>query len=452
MTGSAVVGLVDEGLGNSTYLVDLGDARALVVDASRDLRAVRVEAERRGLTIAFAADTHLHADFLSGSSQLSATDGATILASANGGRDFTHTGMANGDEVDLGGMRLRCLTTPGHTQEHVSFLLLDGQRALGVFSGGSLIVNAAARTDLVDPARAEELARAQYGSLQSLVALPDEVAVWPTHGAGSFCSAPPGTERTSTISAEKAHNPLLQAADEDAFVVALLTSLGTFPPYFRRLGELNRLGPPLLGNSLKLASLHPAHAKTLLDGGARLVDVRPVTDYAAGHVAGALSIPLRDAFATWLGWVAPHDQPLIVMRRGHQDPQEILWQAAKIGYDNLVGELPDDLTAVAAVGLGITRTQLVDTAGLDAFTVLDIRQHAEYTAGHIPGALNVELGMLGEPAAALPAGPLAVMCGHGERGATAASILERTGRTDVAVLVGGPDDWAAEHHAPLATP
>jgi hydroxyacylglutathione hydrolase len=451
MIGSPVVGLVDEGLGNSTYLVGLGDGRALVVDASRDLRAVRAAATTLGLLIAFAADTHLHADFLSGSSQLAATDGATILASAAGGRAFAHTALADGDEVDLGGLWLRALTTPGHTDEHVSFLLLDDGQSLGVFSGGSLIVNAAARTDLVDPARTEELARAQYQSLRRLAALPDETALWPTHGAGSFCSAPPGSSRTSTIGAEKTHNPLLQAVDEDAFVAALLGSLGTFPPYFSRLGELNRLGPPLLGDSLGLPAVDPAQAKTLLDAGARLVDVRPVTDYAAGHVTGALSIPLRDVFATWLGWVAPHDRPLIVMRRPDQDIEEILWQAAKIGYDNLVAELADDLFAAAAAGLDTTRTQLVDAAHLDGFTVVDIRQHAEFAAGHIPGAQNVELGNVGEAAAELPAGPMAVMCGHGERGATAASILERTGRADVTVFVGGPDDWVAEHHAPLAT-
>ena len=450
MSESRVVGLVDEGLGNSTYLVDLGDGRALVVDASRDLRTVRAAATTRGLSIAFAADTHLHADFLSGSSQLAATDGATILASAAGRRAFTHTALADGDEVELGGLRLRAVTTPGHTDEHVSFLLLDDRQPLGVFSGGSLIVNAAARTDLIDPARTEELARAQYRSIRRLTALPDETALWPTHGAGSFCAAPPGSSRTSTIGAEKTHNPLLQAADESAFVAALVGSLGSFPPYFHRLGELNRLGPALLGNTLGLPALVPAQARALLDAGAWIVDVRPVIDYAAGHVTGALSIPLREVFATWLGWVAPRDQPLMVMRRGDQDPEEILWQAAKIGYDNLVGELADDLSAATAAGLDITSTQLVDSAHLDSFTVVDIRQHAEFAAGHIPGARNVELGTIGDPAAPLPVEPLAVMCGHGERGATAASILERTGRTDVAVLIGGPDDWAAEHHKHLA--
>ena len=206
-----LIPLVDEGLGNSAYLADLGDGRALAVDASRDLRALRRAASRRGLRVVFAADTHLHADFLSGAVQLAADDGATVLAAAAGYRAFPRTALADGDEADLGGLRLRSLATPGHTDEHLSYLLLDGARELGVFTGGSLIVGSAARTDLLGAGRAGELARAQYRSLRRLAALPDATAVWPTHGAGSFCSAPPGAARVTTIGAEKAANPLLAA-------------------------------------------------------------------------------------------------------------------------------------------------------------------------------------------------------------------------------------------------
>ena len=222
MVGVDLIPLVDEGLGNSAYLVDLGDGRALVVDVSVDLRAMHAAASKRELTVAFAADTHLHADFLSGAHQLGATSGAQVLASAAGHREFPHVGLHDGDEVDLGGLRLRALLTPGHTHEHVAFLLLDGDREVGVFTGGSLLVGSAARTDLASEDRTDELTRAQYASLRRLAELPDEVWVWPTHGAGSFCSAPPGAERTSTIANERATNPLLQATDENAFVAQLL--------------------------------------------------------------------------------------------------------------------------------------------------------------------------------------------------------------------------------------
>lgn len=436
-----VVPLVDEGLGNSAYLVDLGDGRAMVVDVSLDLRATSDAARRRGLTVAFAADTHLHADFLSGARQLSATEGTRVLASADGHREFTHSGLRDGDEVDLGGLRLRALGTPGHTHEHLSFLLLDGDRPVGVFTGGSLLVGSAARTDLVSPEQTEALARAQYASLRRLAELPDEVAVWPTHGAGSFCSAPPGTDRVSTIGREKATNPLLRNDDEDDFVAALLGSLGSYPPYFLRLGEINRRGPAVLDQAPGLRPLDVTAVRAMLADGARLVDVRPVAEVAAVHVPGALSIPLRPVFASWLGWLAPHDRPLIILRAADQDPAEIAWQATKIGYTNLAGELSGGIDAWTAAGHATTSTRLVGPGDVEG-RVLDIRQTPEFAAGHLPEALHVELGELPRRADEVPGEPLVVMCGHGERAMGAASLLEHAGHRDLAVLTGGPADWA----------
>ena len=239
--------LVDEGLGNSSYLVDLGDGRALAVDPGRDPGPYLAAAAHRGLAIAYAAETHLHADFVSGSRELAA-GGAQVLAAAAGRTGFPHRGLGDGDEVDLGGLTLRALATPGHTPEHLSYLLLDGGRPVALFSGGSLLVGAVARTDLIAPERTEELARALWRSLhERILSLPGDLAVYPTHGAGSFCSAPAGAERTTTIGAEKAANPLLAAAGEDAFVELLLGGLGSYPPYFLRLREVNRRGPELFG-------------------------------------------------------------------------------------------------------------------------------------------------------------------------------------------------------------
>ena len=345
-----LVPIVDDGLGNTTWMVDLGDGRALVVDATRDLRAVHAAAHERGLTVAYAADTHLHADFVTGAVDLAA-GGAQLLASAAGERAYGHRGLRDGDEVDLGGLTLRALGTPGHTDEHLAYLLLDGDQPVGVFTGGSLIVGAAARTDLVDPDRTEELARAQYASLRRLATLPDDVAVWPTHGAGSFCSAPPGAARSSTIGREKASNPLLAAADEDAFVAALLGSLGTYPAYFRRLAEINRRGPAPLPADTALAPLTVDQVLAARAAGAEIVDVRTPAAYAAGHIPGALADTLRPVFATWLGWLVPDPAtPLVFVRDADQDPEEIVWQARKIGYDRLAGELAGGMAAWAAAG------------------------------------------------------------------------------------------------------
>lgn len=448
-TEVSVEALVDEGLGNSAYLVDLGDGRALAVDAARDLRSVRELAARRGLTVVYAADTHLHADFLSGAVQLAATDGAVVLASAAGDRAFPHRGLRDGDEVDLGGLVLRAWATPGHTDEHLAFLLLDGDSPVGVFTGGSLVVGAAARTDLVAPERTEQLARAQYQSLQRLMRLPDEVAVWPTHGAGSFCSSPPGSERTSTVGQERTTNSLLASADEDEFVARLLGSLGSFPTYFGWLGEANRRGPAVLPEPLTLAPLTVEEVRRLVGEGATVVDVRPVEEYGAAHVPGSLSNALRPAFGTWLGWLLPQDARVVVLRNPDQDPAEILGQAAKVGVD-IVGELAAGIDAWTAEQLGTTSTTLVTPATpIEAGHLLDIRQGPEFAAGHVPGAEHSELGALPAAAASLPDGPLTVMCGHGERAMSAASVLERAGHDDVSVLLGGPSDWAAAHGVDL---
>jgi hydroxyacylglutathione hydrolase len=444
-----LIPLVDEGLGNSAYLADLGDGRALAVDASRDLRALRQAASRRGLKVAFAADTHLHADFLTGAVQLAADEGATVLAAAAGHRAFAHTALADGDEVDLGGLTLWALATPGHTEEHLSYLLLDGTHKLGIFTGGSLIVGSAARTDLVGASRAEELARAQYHSLHRLAALlPDATPVWPTHGGGSFCSAPPGAARVTTIGAEKAANTLLAAPDEDAFVRQLLASVGSYPAYFARLAEVNRRGPAPVDSAVSLAPLTPAVLRSLPGRGGWVIDVRPIADFAAGHIPGAVSIPLRAQFASWLGWLVPGDVPLSFVLADGQDPGEVAWQALKIGYDNLAGQLAGGMAAWQAAGSLVEHTELVGASGLDGHAVLDVRQAAEYASGHVPGAVNVELGALPARAQNAPEGAV-VMCGHGERAMTAASLLQRAGHRGLAVLAGGAQDWADATGRPL---
>ena len=443
-----VVPLVDSGLGNSSYLVDLGDGRALAVDPTRDLRELRAASAARGLRVAFAADTHLHADFLTGALQLAADDGARVIASARGRREHDHHGLDDGDEVDLGGLRLRALHTPGHTDEHLAYLLLDGDAEVGVFSGGSLIVGSAARTDLLGEERTDELTRAQYRSLRRLATLDDGVAVWPTHGAGSFCSAPAGDRRTTTMGREKAGNPLLAAPDEDTFVATLLGSLGSYPDYFRELAELNRRGPRLLdAGAARLRALTPTDVARAQGNGAVVVDVRPVPEYGADHLPHALSIPLRPQFATWLGWLVPRGTPIVVVRGPDQDPAEVLWQARKIGYDDaLVGEVAGGMAAWTASGGAVESIPVVaadDVAPrLEDLELLDVRQDGEFAAGHVPGARHVELGALAGRPADLPSRPTVVMCGHGERAMGAASLLARAGRSDVTVLVGGPDDWA----------
>ena len=458
---TAPLALVNEGLGNSSYLVDLGDGRALAIDPERDPDPYLAAAESRGLTIALAAETHLHADFVSGSRELAA-HGAQVLAPAAGGTGFGHRGLHDGDELDLGGLRLRALATPGHTPEHMAYLLLDGDRQAALFSGGSLLVGAVARTDLIAPERAGELARALWRSLhERILTLPDDLPVYPTHGAGSFCAAPASPERTTTIGAQRAANPLLAAPSEDEFVRLLLDGLGTYPPYFLRLREVNRRGPAVLGPPAgALPALTPGEVRRLAGAGAGLIDARPAASFAAGHIPGAISIPLRPAFATWLGWLTDPGRPAVFVLEPGQDRAGLIRQARNIGYEHLAGELAGGMAAWAAAGLPVRQISVVRASEVTG-TVLDVRQAAEYSSGHLPDARHIELGALTSaepepgpgpgPEPGPGARPVTLMCGAGDRAMTAASLLARRGHPDLAVAVGGPGDWAAAHGQPLET-
>lgn len=441
-----VLPLVDEGLGNSSYLVNLGDGRALAVDPTRDPRPYRDLAAEHGLRIAFSADTHLHADFLTGSLELVA-DGATMIASADGGREFPYHAMRHGDEYDLGGLTLRALATPGHTLEHVSYLLLDGSNPVALFTGGAMIVGSVARTDLVDASRADELARLEYHGLHDhILTLPDSLPVYPTHGAGSFCSAPAGAQRTTTIGRERASNPLVRAPNEDAFVHTLLSSLGTYPTYFHYMPAENQRGPKVMGTFPALAQLDLAAFRAQMDAGATVVDARQVEAFAAGHIPGTLSIALTTSFESWLGWIVDRGKPVVFVLDHTTDRRELVRQAMTIGYDDLTGELAGGIGTWRAAGLPITVTPLIHPPDMperstESRRILDVRQESEWDAGHIPDAVHIELGAL-PGATNVPSGPIIVMCAHGNRAMTAASILEQRGKTDVTVLRGGPELWA----------
>jgi hydroxyacylglutathione hydrolase len=450
--------VVDEGLGNSGYLVELGDGRALVVDPARDPTPYLEPARSRRLQLAYCAETHLHADFLTGSRELAAAGGARVLAPRASRLGFDHRGLEDGEEVDLGGLTLRALATPGHAPEHVSYLLLDAGRPQALFSGGALLVGTVARTDLAGPELTEPLARAAYRSLhQRLLSLPDDLAVYPTHGAGSFCSAPVGGERTTTIGAERRHNRLLAAADEDAFVAELLAGFGSYPPYFLRLRERNRAGPELLGSHWRLLPLLATdQVRQQLAGGGVLIDARPITAFASGHIPQAISIALRPQFASWLGWLLDDTRPLLFVLDEDQDRGELARQCRTIGYDHLIGELAGGMAAWRAAGLPEARLPLVEAerVGDQPGVVLDVRQADEVADGHLPGALAIELGAFAgdRPTAELPKGPITVMCGHGERAMTAASLLARAGHHDLRIAHGGPHDWQRATGRALARP
>jgi hydroxyacylglutathione hydrolase len=439
-----VVSFVDEGLGHSSHLVDLGDGTALVVDPARLPTAQLAHAEERGLRIAYTADTHTHADYISGSPDLAAR-GATFLAPAGARLDRSDRGLVDGDVVEVGHYAIEAIATPGHTPDHLAYLLSHEGGPVALFSGGSLMVGTVGRTDLLGDELREALAHDLHRALRArILTLPDDLAVYPTHSAGSFCSAPGGADRTTTIGRERSTNPLL-SMDEDAFVAELLAGFGSFPGYFRSLPEVNRRGLPVLESVPSLGRLTVDDVDRLVAAGGVVVDAREVTAFAAGHIPGSLSIQLRPVFATWLGWLTTLDQPVAFVLDDDQDEVDLVRQALTIGHDDLAGRLAGGMDAWSTAGRAVATTELIEPAAIDR-PVIDVRQANEHTADHVPGALDVELGDL--PGAAVPDGPVATMCGRTERAMTGASVLERRGHRAVAVVRGGYKAWTAHHHEP----
>jgi hydroxyacylglutathione hydrolase len=444
-----IVSIVDEGLGHSSYVVGLGDGTALVVDPARFPDAQRRSAGERGWRIAWTADTHSHADYISGSPELAA-GGAVFLASKDARLEVEHRPITPGETVDLAtGVTLRAIATPGHTPDHLAYLLLADGEPEALFTGGSLMVGAVGRTDLLGDEHREGLARAMFRALRSeILTLPDDLAVYPTHGAGSFCSAPSGAARTTTIGAERAGNPLLEIEDEDRFVGTLLDGLGSFPAYFRQLPEINRRGPRVYPHVPDLVRLDLDTVRRHVDAGAVVVDARPITRFSIEHIPGSLSVEHRGVFGSWFGWLVPLDRPIVFILDQDTDRGDLVRQCLAIGHEALLGELDGGITTWTSAGLPVESIPMV-TADHIHGTVLDIRQDDEWDSGHIPGAVHVELGDL--PAAAVPSGPLTVMCGHGERAMSGASLLTASGRREVVVLAGGPEDWRAVTGDDLAT-
>ena len=436
---------VDEGLGHSSYVVDLGDETAAVVDPPRFPIAHEQLAGRLGVRIAWTIDTHSHADYVTGSPGLASRHGAVFIAPEASRLASPHHPVVDGEQLRLApGTEVTALATPGHTPDHHSFVLTDRGTPVALFSGGSLMVGTVGRTDLCGPDLAEPLAHEMFRSLRRFDDLPDELVVYPTHGAGSFCSAPGASQRTSTLRHERDTNPLFSITDEDLFVERLLAGFGTFPTYFARLPELNRLGPERYDTLPGLRSLSADDVEVHLGAGGVVIDVRPATAFAAGHLPGSLSNTLRPVFASWLGWLVEPNQPMAFVLDDDQDRADLVRQCLDVGHERLMGELSGGIDAWTDSGRPVEATPFVHAADMKA-QVIDVRQANEYAAGHVPDAVNVELGQIAT--AVLPTGPLIMMCGHGERAMTAASLLATRGR--VTALDGGPDDWATATSQPL---
>lgn len=456
---------VDENLGNSSYLVaskETGDAA--VIDPQRDVEKYVQTADGLGLKLKYALDTHLHADFISGARELAHRLGVChshqpnrvpfqIGAGAGFKALFEHLSLKHGDRLELGKVSIGVLDTPGHTPEHISFAAYEGRNETpgALFSGGSLIVGGTGRPDLLGHEHAIPLARELYRVIHGVISqLPDEVLVYPTHGAGSFCNTSSSGARFTTIGQERYANPFFQLTDESAFVKRATTGLSSFPTYYGISREINQKGARILGGAPILAPLHPEKARQERDAGAVLVDIRPSHDYIHAHIPNAYGIPLVTSVSTWVGWVVPYGAPIILVADTPEERAEAALQLIRIGYDDLRGYLAGGINAWQAAGFPVARWRSVSARDLRAWLgtsqaplVLDVRYNSEWLDFHIPGARHIEAGSLPEVAqAALPNDrPLVVHCAHGNRSTIALSILEQKGFKNLYALEDGIFGW-----------
>ena len=442
-----VHGFVDEGLGHSSYVIDLGDGTAAMVDPPRFPKAQESLVTTLGLRLAWTLDTHSHADYVTGSPAAAARSGATFIAPAASRLESPHRPVHDRERLALaGGVVLVAWATPGHTPDHHAYLLVEMGTPAALFSGGSLMVGTVGRTDLCGPDLAVPLAHEMFTALRRFDELPGALAVYPTHGAGSFCSAPGASQRTSTLDHERTTNLLFSITDEGEFVDRLVAGFGTFPSYFARLPELNRLGPVRYDVPPGLPTLGADDVDRHVAAGGVVVDARSVAAFSAGHVPGSLSNALRPVFASWLGWLVEPQRAIVFVLDVNQDRDDLVRQCLDVGHELLVGELAGGIDAWTDSGRSVSSVPLVDPADITG-SVIDVRQANEYAIGHIPGSVNIELGAVSHTL--VTSGPLTVMCGHGERAMTGASILAAAGRTDVFVLDGGPDTWSTATGRPL---
>ncbi len=456
------------GLAIASYIVgDESTGRAAVVDPTRDVEPYITAADEQGLRITDILETHVHADYVSGSRELKARFdgvGVTIHASGAGGAAWTPAYadrvVHHRDEVALGQVRLKALHTPGHTPEHLSWAVYDDSRASDepwlVLTGDFLFVADVGRPDLLGPEAQRELAHQLYASVfDRLDTLPDYVEVYPGHGAGSLCGKAMSRRMSSTLGYERRFNAALQWAGEKQWTASLLQGMPPAPPYFARMKRVNRDGPPVLGPVLPGGrALEPAQVREQIETGAQVLDVRSKEAFAGGHVPGAVHIALDDNLATWAGWVLSDERPIVLVLDQPAQREQAVTQLVRVGLDDVRGHLAGGIDAWQTAGFAVAHVQTVSAPELaarlaasdngDRPVVVDVRTEAEWHSGHVPGSMSIHAGQIEQRIDELPTDrPIAVMCGSGQRASVAASLLKRAGREQVMNVLGGLAAWRA---------
>ncbi|HVW34959.1 MAG TPA: MBL fold metallo-hydrolase [Acidimicrobiia bacterium] len=441
------------GLGNRSYLATDGTV-AVVIDPQRDIDRIFTITALLGVRLTHVFETHVHNDYVTGGLTLARQTGAEYVVAAAEDVAFERRGMAHGDTILTGALRVTAIATPGHTHHHLAYVVADAASGAvaGTFTGGSVLYGTVGRTDLAGPEHTDRLTRAQWRSAHRLVdAVPNSAAIWPTHGFGSFCSGGTGSGAVeSTAGDERRSNPAL-ILNEASFLAGFLAGLGPYPAYYRHMASLNRSGPAPLA-STPLPSVGPAGLRRRIDAGEWVVDLRPRSRFAAGHLPGSVNVEGIAAVATYVGWVVTWGAPISLIGPDEATIAAVRQALGRIGIDPVAGHVVTDGSAVNPFDSAAypVRTFADLAAAVTAgrpLTILDVRAGDEWREGHLPGAVHIPWHDLRSRLGELPAGrDIWVHCAAGLRAAIAASLLQRADLRPVLV----DDRWWQVYDTGLA--
>jgi hydroxyacylglutathione hydrolase len=453
----------EDKIAHASYLVGCqASGEAIVIDPGRDLRPYLAVANAQGLKIIAATETHIHADFVSGTREMAEHNGARLYLSDEGDAQwkyqylagYDHQLLKDGATFMIGNIKFEVMHSPGHTPEHLSFIITDtagANQPMGIVSGDFVFVGDIGRPDLLEEAAglkgtAAAGARQMFKSVQRFKQLPDHMQLWPAHGAGSACGRALGAIPSSTVGYEKLFNAALAYTDEEKFITALLAGQPEAPRYFATMKKLNKVGPPVLKGLPQPEKLDAGRLGPILTGGATVIDTRSPEAFAAGHIPGTLNIPANNDFTNWAGWLLDYDRPFYLIA-AEATANELVHDLIYIGLDNLGGYFDP---AVVTGWPTLESYEVIGALEVAAkvrqgqVTVVDIRANSEWAEGHIPGAKHVMLGYLPERAGELPPDkPVLVHCRTNGRSPIGVSVLQAQGIKNVLKLAGGYLEWAA---------
>ncbi len=449
--------IYDKSLAQASYLIGCqAKGEAIVIDAKRDIDTYLQIAKENNLTITHVTETHIHADFLSGSRELSEVTGAKVYLSDEGGEDwqyqFPHIGLTNGDTIKVGNLTLKVIHTPGHTPESISFLLTDHSATdepVMIFTGDFVFVGDIGRPDLLEKAAGitgtqEKGAKEMFHSVQNFSKLPEFIQVWPGHGAGSACGKALGAVPSSTVGYEKIRNWAFQyEEDEEGFVEYLLEGQPEPPKYFAMMKKLNKVERPLLTEVPKHPKLSKEEFLKAYQSGVKIIDTRNKVDFADGFIPNSINIQGNNPFSTWMGWIVNYSEPFILVAQEEQ-MEDLTRKLMRIGMDQMMGYIDD----VESLEFELQTADIIDIEDFksylnrDDIQVVDVRNKTEYDAGRIENAENVFVGTLVDNLDKISREkPIVIHCQSGDRAAVAYSLLKKNGFEKVKNFSGGMKEW-----------